>query len=138
MEGHLRPPGDLGRYSTERIMQGLFTELSVPFEDTDLSNDQLVRRLELVRQNISVIAPFRPESYKLVLYAGNEKSPKPLLLMLLPDKCFVYSELNPEQLQSAIDNWYTSHDPENLKRLLDRIAHPTWSSLSSSKFYPTE
>jgi hypothetical protein len=119
-------------------MQGLFTELSIPFEAHDLSKDQIVRRLELVRQNIGLIAPFRPESYKLVLYAGNEKSPKPLLLMLLPDKCFVYSELNPEKLQSAINNWYTSHDPETLNRLLDRIDHPSWTFLSSSQFYPKD
>ena len=62
-------------------MRGLFTELSVPFEDAELSNDELVRRLELVRTNIGLIAPFRPESYKIVLYAGVGKSPKPQLLM---------------------------------------------------------
>lgn len=119
-------------------MQGLFTELSVPLEAANLSNEQMVRRLELVRRNIGLIAPFRPESYKLVLYAGDQKSPKPRLLMLLPDECFVYSELNPEQLQSAIDSWYQSHDAETLSQLLDGIDHPTWASLSSSRFYPTE
>ncbi len=117
-------------------MRGLFTEISVPFEDIGLSNDELVRRLELVRQNMGLIAPFRPESYKIVLYAGAGKSPKPQLLMLLPSGCFVYSELNPERLQSAIDNWYNSYNAETLERLLDRIDYPTWESLTTSKFYP--
>ncbi len=117
-------------------MRGLFTELSVPFEDAELSNDELVRRLELVRTNIGLIAPFRPESYKIVLYAGVGNPPKPQLLMLLPSGCFVYSELNPERLQSAIDNWYTSHNPEKFERLLDSIDYLSWDSLTASKFYP--